>query len=727
MRGRPISGYRTVKNGVWLVSVPRRRGSTERVYATFALDAEAAADAWLAEQVARRNAGLDAQAPSKRARRRGAANIAAPSGAPVVEVSAPRPVAERTFEEYAMAWHEEQYVLLHRAQPERARDVLSDLRLHILPTFGGPLETDVERGRARVVQWIRKMAGYPAQPGNPIAEDAPTYSAQNVAGMLWIISQVLVYAYTMGASVAVTQRGGTVMPLITSGISAMKPRNRARRKAHLVSFDEARSLAADMHVIHQTVLWLLRVAGLRISEAYGLLVSNFIFDGEWGYLLIEAMGGRVFLTRDKNERAVASRHVTTVKTEAGYRLIALPHALTSLLLHVIDVFHADPATGFVDGTARLIPAIRAADGGPEGFRTALAAASRGFRDGVDEDSVVVPHDMRKGYATDLAWTPELDAIVKRRAMGHRGGQDVFDLVYALDDRLREGMKPAAAAVDAEIAKSIRTLVVPTTRRPRYGRDLDAATRATRDAALADLDWQVSTLEEGWIGTDEAAVLLSMSATATRRLFPDQIPAVKDDGSWRVRLEDVEAYRERFEGWRSVEDVAEKVGTTNHKVYAMMKHLNVEAVQDDYTRQLLLTAEQVDQLVSESSRIADLHRRSMSVTEAAGLIGASRSSMNEWAKSGKLVIDAETDTTGKRFVTRASVQAELDRRGRTRREVISASELKEYSGLDDTGTRALVARGVLVRAPKGGYTTESVETWIVGYRPDLLTSGLIRYE
>ena len=27
-----------LKSGAWLVSVPRRRGSTERVYATFALD-----------------------------------------------------------------------------------------------------------------------------------------------------------------------------------------------------------------------------------------------------------------------------------------------------------------------------------------------------------------------------------------------------------------------------------------------------------------------------------------------------------------------------------------------------------------------------------------------------------------------------------------------------------------------------------------------------------------
>ena len=116
-----------------------------------------------------------------------------------------------------------------------------------------------------------------------------------------------------------------------------------------------------------------------------------------------------------------------------------------------------------------------------------------------------------------------------------------------------------------------------------------------------------------------------------------------------------------------------------------------------------------------------------VAEAASFLGVSHSSIGQWAKSGKIVVDAESDASGKRFVTRVSVQEEFDRRGRKRREIISAEELKEYSGLDDTGTRALVARGVLVRGPRGGYTTDSVEAWMTGYRPDLLTCGLIRFE
>lgn len=144
----------------------------------------------------------------------------------------------------------------------------------------------------------RTMAGYPLKPGGTVDENAPSYARDNVNGMLWIISEVLLYAHTMGAPVPVVASKGGVKPAITNGVTAMSPRKRPKRKARLVSFVEARTLAAEMHVIHQLVLWLTRVAGLRIGEAYGLLVSSFVFDGEWDDLLIDAMGGRTNLSRD---------------------------------------------------------------------------------------------------------------------------------------------------------------------------------------------------------------------------------------------------------------------------------------------------------------------------------------------------------------------------------------------------------------------------------------------
>ncbi len=439
------------------------------------------------------------------------------------------------------------------------------------------------------------------------------------------------------------------------------------------------------------------------------------------------MGGRTYLTRDENEHVVSTGRKVSVKTHAGYRIIALPHLMTALIRHVIDVFATDPISGEVDGAKRLVPTIRANEGGAHGFRSALAVAGRQGGGKLGEDDLVIPHDMRKGYATDLAWTPGLESILKRRAMGHRGGQDVYDLVYTLDDRLLDAMKPAASAIDAEIATSIQSLIVPTSVQPRYGSAVNRSERVRRDVALAEIAWQVSTIAEGWIGADKAAAILSMAVTATRRLFPGQIPAVKQGRQWRARLDDVVAYRERFVGWVRIEDVAEKVGATYHQVHSTIKRLALELKTDDYTRQALLTSKQADDVIREYSRIEELRRRSITVADVAHVLNASHSSIAIWVKTGKLVADAESDGSGRRFVTRSSVQDEMNRRGLKRREIVSPTELKEWSGLDDKGTRALVARGVLRRGPRGGYTSESVEYWMKGYRPDLLWSGLIRYE
>jgi len=717
---RPLTGYKKCTDGVWLTSVPRRRGSKERVWQTF--DTEKEVDAWLAAQIERINRGLEAEGATKKSRRKRGVTKRA-----VDVVLVKKSTRVRDLAYYAAQWHHQYYDLLHKGSPGRARDVKSDLDKHLLPALGGLLDMSVEDGRELVVVWTRKMAGYPAKPGDPIDESAPTFSQDNVAGMLWVLSEVLNYAQTLGAPVVLVPSKKGFKPAVTNGISAMRPRKRAKRKARLVTFGEARRLAAEMNVIHQTVMWLLRVAGLRIGEAYGLRIANFIFDGEWGYLLIGAKGGQLMLERNDDEEIVETYRSETLKTEAGYRLIALPHSLTVLLRHVIDIFGADPVTGDVDVAKRLIPTIRSEDGGIAGFRSALKAASRTVGHDLDEENLVIPHDMRKGFATDLAWSPELETLVRRRAMGHRAGSDVFDLIYTLDDRLAEAMKPAALVIEEEIVRTIRTLLVPTTKKPAYGASQDRSEGAARDAALNEIDWQLEALGEGWIEADETASILSMSVTATRRLFPLQISAVKSDGKWRVRLEDVISYRDRFEGWVRIEDVAEKVGVTYHQALATIQRLALDLKTDEYTRQVLLTLGQAHAVIDEHSRIEELRRRSMTVAQAASVLNASHSSVGVWIKNGKIVADEETDSSGKTFVTRASVQGELDRRGMKQRDVVSAAELKEWSGVDDKGTRALVALGVLHRGPRGGYTTESVERWMTGYRPDLLTSGLIRYE
>jgi hypothetical protein len=68
---------------------------------------------------------------------------------------------------------------------------------------------------------------------------------------------------------------------------------------------------------------------------------------------------------------------------------------------------------------------------------------------------------------------------------------------------------------------------------------------------------------------------------------------------------------------------------------------------------------------------------------------------------------------------------MDLRGTAPKETVSAEELRVYAGLDQAGIQALVRAGILVRVRTGAYTADSVRTWMVGYRPDLLETGLLR--
>ncbi|MFA5566523.1 MAG: hypothetical protein WC184_10910 [Acidimicrobiia bacterium] len=726
---RPLTGSIKKQNGRWVASVPAERGSRRRVSTSW-LD-EKAARFWLATQVERLNAGLPAQRASTEGRvsRRtvGQAPVSSPPESPAsLEPRADHADGQRPVRlaEVGARWHREHYALLHGADAERTKDVLGILNRHLIPAFDDLLTLDLETGRAKVIAWVRMMAGYPAEPGGA-PPTGRTYAKKVVGNYLWILTEVLNHAQLLGVDITLVGTGPQATSGLTFGVKAMAPKGRPKRKPYLVTLNATAGIASEMHVIHQLVLWLMRIAGLRIGEAYGLVVANFGEKDGWGHLLIEAQGGKNYLVRDSDEDIVKTTRKEAVKTESGFRLIALPHALTALIRLIIVAFHTDPITGEVDFDARLVPTIRSEGGGRAGFESSLRDASTGVTGASGAvDDYVIPHDMRKGYATDLAWSDDVDGVVKRRSMGHRAGSDVFDLVYTLDDRLKEAMRPAAEKMQAEITGTIGSLIVPTAKRPSYAADHCRTRQAAIDAVLAEAGWQDDATNGTRVTTEEAATHLGMAVSATRRLFPDQIPAVKVDGCWLARLDDVIAYRERHDGYTTLAEVAEVAGTDYHAVHRMLGILKITAHKDDYTRGLLLTDEQARQLISEFARIDRLEKRSVTAAVAAGMLRCAHSTVGEWVKSGRLIEDPESDTSGARYVTRSSINAELERRGTPKQTVVTAAELKEYADLDDTGIRALAKKGVFVRGPKGGYTVDSVRAWILGYRPDLIDSNLV---
>lgn len=177
--------------------------------------------------------------------------------------------------------------------------------------------------------------------------------------------------------------------------------------------------------------------------------------------------------------------------------------------------------------------------------------------------------------------------------------------------------------------------------------------------------------DGWISAAEAAVHLGMAETATRRLFPDQIAAVKSDGEWTVRLEDVVAWRDRHAGRRMLLDLAEQSGASDHVVYRTMVRLGIEPGSDDHSGHLLLAEGDADAILAELARIDRLHERSVIVAGAARLLRSSQSSIRGGIVTGRLEADAESGSSDATFITRTSIRKELDRRGTKHRVAVSS--------------------------------------------------------
>ena len=194
---------------------------------------------------------------------------------------------------------------------------------------------------------------------------------------------------------------GLVAPAPDAAVArARRPSSQPRP----LNFPECARIAAHLHPIHQLVLWLQRVMGLRISEAFGVLVDDVIDLGDSGVLLVRGQGGRPFRMRDDEGRVVAVTHKERTKTEAGSRALILPPGMLELLCIVVEAFHTDPETEDVDESCRLVPGLRTADhSGQLSFREAFetAAAAEGLASN-DLGFRVSPHLLRKSVATDLA-------------------------------------------------------------------------------------------------------------------------------------------------------------------------------------------------------------------------------------------------------------------------------------------------------------------------------------
>lgn len=653
--GRPPTGSYRERNGSLLASVPVSQGSTKRLEVSFRIEDRAAAEEWVRTQLARTAAGEDAVRPVKQ-----------PHRGVVIKPTAVPDSGSVSFADIAELWVTECYIHQHKAGAERTEDIRRDLRKHLVPAFDTIFFLSPIEARKLVVDWTRAMAGYTAvQPSSPFTPAAKGYARNTVTEWLWIVREILNYGYMVGLSPAV--------PL--DKVTALSPPGKPKKRmAPLLSIADCAGLASKLHVVHQVTLWLLRLAGLRISEAFGLRVGSFIVDdGGDGFLVIEEQAGRTFLHFVDEERSgITKTHRSeTVKTDAAYRLIAIPASLTSMLLNLVGVYHTD-TDGNVDQQASLIPPLRSKDAGAGAFRTALRKAGRAAPDDSDEPTDLVPHDLRKSLGTDLGWAHELSELLRRRMLGHRAGSDVTNLVYTLDSRLKKDLIPAAHMIQSEVRETgLMSLIVPTVLIPQYGKQLyDEARRCLINARLSVLGWQAH-IDEKRMNTAEAASTLNMSETATRRLFPDVIDAVRDDNSaWWPLRDDVVAYRDRWDGFFTLEDVSDNFGVSYHQARDVANRLQLQPVKDERARRMYLDRDQCKEIAAELERLRQLSVRSVPVSEAATILGVRHPAISMLAKKGRIEYDEERNAADHRFVTRASIEAELARSKTHRRTDVS---------------------------------------------------------
>jgi integrase len=560
--------------------------------------------------------------------------------------------------------------------------------------------------------------------GRPVGLSQPV-----VADALWVLRRVLGFA----------RANGIVPPGFdpTEGLEAPTPdvvvarTRRPKSQPRPLSFPECARIAAHLHPVHQLVLWLQRVMGLRISEAFGVLVDDVIDLGDSGLLLVRGQGGREFRVRDDDGRVAAVTYKERTKTEAGTRVLVVPQSMLKLLRVVIEAFHADPSTGEVDETSRLVPGLRNEDeSGQMSFRMAFEQAATA--EGLGSEDLgfrVSPHLLRKSVATDIAWHAGIEDAVRRRFMGHRASDDVYGRVYTLDHPELTPLTDVARVIDELIVGSIGSLLVCTTRRIRWGRSNRNLRRAAHISATLDAaGWSIDpeSSEDPLCDYGRVAAELVIARTTARRWMRDgtlRCVIVRDgDGIERrwVPLSEVWALRDRLASRALLPYLAEELGVRYHELYQMARRLGLELDQHPTSRQFEVPYKAAEQLRAELDRVRALHERSMKLSAAAKYLNLAVSTIGAMAKRGELVVDPETDSSEARFVTRASVEDRRTTRfgaastSKSSGAAVPLAEVVRFTGRSRIELLDLVKAGVLKEVPARGaceLTAASLRAWM----------------
>jgi integrase len=786
--GRPLAGGLRHQRGRWWASVPDRSAASGRHYESFLIEEDARA--WLTQAIAAMQAGRslpDAERFRTANPRARAKAIGEPRPAKVQPdvASVARAWMNAAYEDlrrggperaervrriidgfllpwfaprtttiadvsYVMA-HEwllhligrEQHALRGSTTPQgssstrRSGDGTEELSLvEAARTTGMSLATVRRRWQAgQLPGAYRNAQGHVRVPSKSLdaivaKRRQPTgLSRSYVADALWVLRQVLGFARANGMFPAGFDPTESLEAPAPDPAAART--RRPTKQPRPLTLPECARIATHLHVVHQMVFWLQRIMGLRISEAFGVLVGDIVDLGDIGMLAAQGQGGRKFGVRDDHGRIVAVAHKESMKTAAGTRVLVVPEKMMELTRVAIEAFHTDPDTGAVDRTARLVPGILEANqAGQAGYHDALedALAAEGLGS-ADMGFRVSSHLLRKSLATDLAWQSGIDDAVRRRFMGHRAGDDVFGRIYTLDHPEVAPLVKVATVLDEKITATIGTLCTPTTRPVYWGKANPLLGRSDHiDTTLGTAGWLIDPGrgDDPLCDAERVAAELGLYITTARRRMADGtlpvvvVPDHKGIPRRMVQLSALWAYRDRLADRVLLPDVAEELGLRYHELYHMVRRLGLVLDQHPATGEYEVTPEAVAALRAEHERVTALHQRSMKLAAAARQLKVAASTAGLLAKKGDLVTDPETDSSRATFITRASVErCWIARSGAKRRKTqpvaaVPIAEVARFTGCTTSELMDLVRAGVLQQVAGRRavqFTATSLRAWM----------------
>ena len=171
----------------------------------------------------------------------------------------------------------------------------------------------------------------PSVEADPRLEATPDLglSKRVVADALWVLRRILAFARANGLfPPGFDPTEGLEAPLPDAAAArSRKPTSQPRP----LTLAECAGIASHLHAVHQLAFWLQRIMGLRISEAFGLLVGDVVDLGDTGMLAVQGQGGRTFHVRDDPGPSSPSPAKATAKTAAGSRVLVVPPKMMELL------------------------------------------------------------------------------------------------------------------------------------------------------------------------------------------------------------------------------------------------------------------------------------------------------------------------------------------------------------------------------------------------------------